>query len=545
MNKKLLSALSLLILILSCSEDNGIGKAFQEKRYESAGHVTDPRDGQTYRTVKIGNVTWTAENLNYKTDESWCYGGVQGNCEKYGRLYSWKDAAMKACPPGWRLPEDDGGWYDLMVEVGDSSRLLRDKGWGGADRHGFSALAGGWRNVAGAFFELGSYANWWSLTERSLDSARYWEIAGDTADKFYGELYYGSVRKAYGMSVRCVEGAANLVFVTFNPNNGVDAPFTLAVVRGQNLSNWDLTVSGRGGFVFTGWFTDEAEEYNPNAPVTQNMAFRGNWRPVPKYTVSFDLAGGNGGATWLGSVRVDSGAAIGATRMPGNPTKADSVFAGWFDGEAQYGSSTVIHKDVTLAARWAVGFIDSRDNKTYKTVKIGAQTWMAENLNYSSGNSWCYSNSDGYCANYGRLYTWAAAMANASSSSASPSGVKGVCPAGWHLPSSDEWAALVNAAGGVAVAGKRLKANSDLWSASGKGVDAYGFSALPGGRRNDNGAFFEGGSFAYWWTTTNFIVYEATHAYTWGMNAYADSIFIGGPFSSPKTFGQSVRCVKD
>jgi uncharacterized protein (TIGR02145 family) len=273
------------------------------------------------------------------------------------------------------------------------------------------------------------------------------------------------------------------------------------------------------------------------------------WRPVPKLTVTFDPAGGNGGAAWLGSVKVDSGKAIGAAMMPGNPTKADSVFTGWFDGEAQYIGSTVIVNDVTLAARWIAGFVDSRDNKMYRTVKIGSQTWMAENLNYSSYNSLCYSNSVGYCDNYGRLYTWAAAMANAAGSSASPSGVKGVCPTGWHLPSNDEWAALVNAAGDVTVAGKRLKANSDLWSGGGKGVDAYGFSALPGGMRDiygNSASFLSAGYHGWWWSTTEITGYQTPYASAWGMKADADSVMRGDRgFYINQANGLSVRCVKD
>ena len=143
--------------------------------------------------------------------------------------------------------------------------------------------------------------------------------------------------------------------------------------------------------------------------------------------------------------------------------------------------------------------VDKRDGQIYKTVKIGVQMWMAENLNYaSSEGSFCYGNSADSCAKYGRLYTWAAAMDSAGIWSANGKGcgdeveclpthpVRGVCPEGWHLPTTDEWDPLLDALNGYVVAGRALKSRSG-WYDNGDGTDVAGFSALPAGTIQQNG----------------------------------------------------------
>jgi uncharacterized protein (TIGR02145 family) len=154
---------------------------------------------------------------------------------------------------------------------------------------------------------------------------------------------------------------------------------------------------------------------------------------------------------------------------------------------------------------------DERDGQTYKTVKIGDQVWMAENLNYaytgvpynysgytSDSTSWCYENDPANCAKYGRLYTWATAMDSVGEWSTNGEGcgyrtecsptypVRGVCPKGWHLPDTTEWQSLFSAVGGKTAAGKMLKSSSG-WNSNGDGLDAFGFSALSAGYRDYRG----------------------------------------------------------
>jgi len=139
-------------------------------------------------------------------------------------------------------------------------------------------------------------------------------------------------------------------------------------------------------------------------------------------------------------------------------------------------------------------FTDSRNGQKYKTLKIGNQTWMAENLNYRTGSSWCYDDNSSNCNKYGRLYTWNAAL--------------NACPNGWHLPSDAEWTTLTNYLGGASVAGTKMKSTSG-WIDGGNGTNESGFSALPGGYRNSSGSFYFLGETGIFWSSTEYNSYYA------------------------------------
>ena len=195
-------------------------------------------------------------------------------------------------------------------------------------------------------------------------------------------------------------------------------------------------------------------------------------------------------------------------------------------------------------------FTDKRDGKVYRIVEIGGAVWMAENLNFAAEGSKCYGEGgkvasydengshirttisdaevQANCAKYGRLYDWKTAVK--------------ACPAGYHLPSYDEWTALENAVGGRSTAGTKLKSAegwNNSWNNNGNGTDDYGFLALPGGYGYASGSFYNAGYNGYWWSAT---VDDAGYAIIRAME-YDDESVDG--YGNTKALLFSVRCVKD
>jgi uncharacterized protein (TIGR02145 family) len=209
-------------------------------------------------------------------------------------------------------------------------------------------------------------------------------------------------------------------------------------------------------------------------------------------------------------------------------------------------------------------FTDKRDGKVYRIVKIGGQVWFAENLNYAADGSKCYGeggdvvvgiDEDGdaikttlsnaevqtNCTKYGRLYNWETAMGGASSSNKVPSGVQGVCPAGWYIPSNYEWDILEGYVGGFSKeAGTKLKSKSG-WSRNGGGTNEYGFSGLPGGNGNSDGDFYYAGSRGFWWSSTENAEPDTGNAWYRGMDYGIEK----GCYGNDKSNLFSVRCIQD
>lgn len=218
---------------------------------------------------------------------------------------------------------------------------------------------------------------------------------------------------------------------------------------------------------------------------------------------------------------------------------------------------------------------DARDGKTYRTVRIGSQTWMAENLNFEMAKSYCYADEPYFCSKYGRLYLWSAAMDSNGVFSNNGKGcghcrgknccspvypVRGACPEGWHLPSKEEYVTLIEYVGGkqnseetyISVsqwtyadylyAGKTLKTRTEWIDHS--GTDDYGFSILPSGvycGAKNEGYDFLGDRTKFF--TSSHDGYDG-NVVAVVLKFNNDEIAINGDTVSDLD-GYSVRCVKD
>ncbi len=490
------------------------------------GTMTDSRDKKVYKTIKIGDQVWMAENLNYSDStktpsllkRSWCYDNVAANCDVAGRLYTWaaaidsvklatdadnpqdcgygKTCTLPAkvqgiCPDGWHLPTG-AEWQTLFTEVGGSStagKILKSQtGWysngNGTDGVGFSALPAGYRSFNGKFFHDGYYANFWSATERDGDYAYYMDLwhGHDDANVF-------SSNKDFRYSVRCLKDDAS---GQTGESSSSEEP--------KSSSSVALNDEPSSSSVKEGSSSSVIPALDPESSSSQKVESSSSKDPEP---------------------------------VEGSCSSSE------YKRE-----SCNVEKDENCIK-------DDRDGQTYKTVTIGTQMWMAENLNYETANSFCYGDDASNCAKSGRLYTWAAAIDSVAlydggngvdcgygKSCTLPDKVQGICPEGWHLPTNAEWNTLFTAVGGKSVAGTKLKSTSS-WNSSGNGADAFSFSALPAGHRYDNATYSGEGYYAYFWSSSEvnsdvayymFLYYDYDDAYLSRKN---------------KGYGYSVRCLKD
>jgi uncharacterized protein (TIGR02145 family)/uncharacterized repeat protein (TIGR02543 family) len=307
------------------------------------------------------------------------------------------------------------------------------------------------------------------------------------------------------------------------------------------------------GYEFVNWsgaVADGAEwrtSDNATISVTTGMTLTANFRPAggpePVYAVTVSSAGGG--------VSV-SGYYVRGSTVPINATvPAGYRFDGWttvsrgvsFEDANSAATTFVMPGNaVVVTANFAQNTTPPDGDVEYVT--IGGVKWMSKNLNVETAvGSWCYDDNPANCNQYGRLYTWAAAMGleasyNSNTWGGSDVNHRGICPVGWHLPSDDEWDELMEAVGGYSTAGTMLKSKSG-WYNNGNGTDEFGFSALPGGRRNPDGDFGGAGDLGHWWTATERV---AAYAYYRYMGFNYDDV---DEDDCNKEYGFAVRCVGD
>ncbi len=174
---------------------------------QTYGELKDPRDGKIYKTVKLGEQEWMAENLNFESPKSWCYANDSANCGKYGRLYFY-EAATSACPNGWHLPSDEE-WkkleqylgmsseeadkYDVWRGTNEGEKLLKDK------QLGFNILLAGFRNPPANNLLEGMQAFFWTSTLKN--SLAYMRQFYDKQSKIFRRVRPVN----WAFSVRCVK----------------------------------------------------------------------------------------------------------------------------------------------------------------------------------------------------------------------------------------------------------------------------------------------------------------------------------------------------
>jgi uncharacterized protein (TIGR02145 family) len=535
-------------------------------------------DDRNYKTVKIGEQVWMAENLAYLPSVSQLQAGSETvphyyvydydgtdteaarqnpNYQTYGVLYNWT-AALTACPEGWHLPSNDE-WNELEMTLGmtpamidrtfwrgtnQAEKLKNNSGWdregNGTNEVGFCGLPGGVR-YPDQFMGVGLGTYWWSSTE--YNSSIAWERS-ITFDR--GAIWRNGGVKLAGFSVRCVKNdnrpSVNTMIPTEITTTSAKSGGEISVINGVQILEKGLV-----------WGKSELPT-------------------ISQYEGKIlDDSAGNTFISILDGL------------SPGTVYYLRAYVV--YDGGVVYGNQQGFATSVIFTPITYGQLTDNRggETKVYKTVKIGDQTWMVENLAYlpsvsppSEGSDtdpyyyvYDYQGTDTAAAKqhanyktYGVLYNWPAAMAGAASSSNNPSQVQGVCPEGWHLPSDEEWSQLQSyliyngynfdrSASGNKI-GKSLAATTHWETISsistigaiGNNLSANnrsGFSALPGGHRYHGVKGFLGiGYLGAWWNST-----LINSSIPWYRQMVYSNVGVYRTDDASKSNGLSVRCVQD
>lgn len=525
--------------------------------------VTDI-DGNIYHYITIGTQQWMVENLKttrYRNGDAISYitsadtwsrcldtsspaycnlGNDPNNANPYGRLYNWYavNDSRYIAPSGWHVPTE-AEWTILANYLGGESVAagkLKEAGlthWrspntDATNSSGFTALPAGTRDYAGSFDLFGTRGVYWSSNQYDNANAYLRNFYYDNSDVFKGGIYYF---KNLGNSVRCIKGEpvvpVNPPSVSTTAVSNVSA--SSATSGGYVTSDGGASVTARG----VCWSTSQ----NPTTANSKTTDGTGtgsftstitNLNPSTTYYVKA-YATNSAGTNYGSQISFTTSSTV--TGIIFNPTKT-------------YGTLSDIAGNV------------------YKTIVIGTQTWMAENLRttkYNDGNSipnvtdnltwrdlttpaYCYYNNDGntYRNTYGALYNWFTVNTGK------------LCPTGWHVPNDSEWTTLVTYLGGTSVAGAKLKETTKAhwYNDPEYATNESGFTALPGGLRAADhgptltwwlGIFSDLGGYSLWWSRNELTSINASYWYTYGNTPG----FLKGVDPLEKQNGFSVRCLKD
>ncbi|UCG28279.1 MAG: hypothetical protein JSV24_02660, partial [Bacteroidales bacterium] len=489
------------------------------------GTFSDEKDGQVYKAVRISDQWWMAENLNVYAENSWYYNNDSATyADTYGRFYNWA-AAMNIdqsynttgytaasphqgmCPDYWHIPTD-AEWITLTDYLGGllvAGSKMKETGtthWNppnsdATNESGFTGLGSGYRGSDEMFHYLGNYATFWSTTDNNGSEAVARDLVYNNTNV---NAYFCD--KAYAFSIRCLMDSIDPMVLSLEGTNTSST--------GGSDGSVDLSISGGLPPFSFAWSTGATTE---------------------------DISGLTAGVY---SVTVTDAL---------DSTVADSI-------------------------RIYDTFTDARDGQIYKAITIGNQTWMAENLNatkYADGTPlvdgtgagdisndfttkfYFYYNDDSatYADTYGALYTWAAVMKDAISSDSNPSGVEGVCPDNWHVPSDSEWKEMEMYLGmsqadadntswrGTDEGGKLKETDTIHWNSPNTGsTNSSGFTALPGGYRYKNGNYDNIGQYTSFWSSQ-----ENSSNSAWIRNLAYSMSEVNRDINS-KEVGNSIRCVK-
>ncbi|MFP4548912.1 MAG: FISUMP domain-containing protein [Fidelibacterota bacterium] len=487
-------------------------------------YITDI-DSNLYKTVKIGNQWWMAENLKvsrYRNgdpiDDCWAYGDDENNILAYGRLYSWY-AVSDSCniaPEGWHVPTDEE-WEELAQYISDDnggyskngdnwnnagSHLKATTGWNsgenGTDDYGFSGLPAGSRSTNGHYAYIGNYAYFWSASESS------WLGAWGRNLLYHNATYNrGDHSKGNGFSVRCIKDEVA------PENTAPEASFTSTPAVGtvDTIFTFDASGSSDG--------EDDLADLQVRWDFDNDNTWDTDYSTTKTITHQFTTAG-----TY--------------------PVKLEVLDT---DGATDTATETITVEENSIET----GTVTDIDGNTYQTVIINGKEWMAENLKVTKyrnsetiSECWTYNNDESNVETYGRLYSWHAV-----------SDSRNIAPEGWHVPTDEEWEELAqyisDQNGGYGKSdddwyevGTHLKASSG-WDANAIGTDDYGFTGLPAGYRETNGNYAHLGYYAYFWSATECESYNY-NAWIRQLN-YLSTTFYRS--DQTKDRGYSVRCVKD